>query len=76
MAIKEVIEITNKIMSKWMGIGGIAPDSVVDKMHNARLDWIIQLTDCLEIWTDRGGDYLKVNCYLQELILVQLLKDG
>ena len=55
MAIKEVIEITNKIMSKWMGIGGIAPDSVVDKMHNARLDWIIQLTDCLEIWTDRGG---------------------
>ena len=55
MDIKEVIEITNKIMSKWMDIGGIAPDSVVDKLDNARLDWIIQLTDCLEIWTDRGG---------------------
>lgn len=53
MDIKEVIEITNKIMSKWMDIGGIAPDSVVDKLDNARLDWIIQLTDCLEIWTDR-----------------------
>jgi len=31
---------------------GWAPSSVVEKFAVARLDWLIDLTDCLEIWFD------------------------
>lgn len=33
---------------------GWAPASAANKLSAARLDWLSELTDCLEIWEDKG----------------------
>lgn len=38
----------------WKRVGGIAPKEVVDKMDKASLEWIVELTNCLSIWIDKG----------------------
>lgn len=57
---------TFRIEKLWKQARGIAPDSVADKMDEAMLHWITQLTYALEIWIQKG-------CYLTdgELILAR-----
>lgn len=38
----------------WKEARGIAPDSVADKMDEAMLSWMVDLTDTLKIWIDKG----------------------
>jgi hypothetical protein len=38
----------------WEDAFGWAPDSAAKKLSAARLDWLKELTDCLEIWEDKG----------------------
>ena len=40
--------------SFWENSFGWAPDSAANKLSAARLDWLKELTDCLEIWEDKG----------------------
>lgn len=43
-----------KTFSFWASPIGWAPDSVVKKLSVARLDWLRDLTNCLEIWTNKS----------------------
>lgn len=45
---------TNKTVLLWGNSRGIAPDSVADKMDEAMLKWLSELTDALQIWIDKG----------------------
>lgn len=38
----------------WEDAFGWAPDLAAKKLSAARLDWLKELTDCLEIWEDKG----------------------
>ena len=38
----------------WKQSRGIATDDVADKMDAAMLDWMVELTDCLGIWIEKG----------------------
>ena len=38
----------------WKESRGVAPDSVADKMDDAMLSWMSELTDTLKIWIDKG----------------------
>lgn len=38
----------------WESSIGWAPESVVNKLSAARLDWLRDLTDCLDIWIEKG----------------------
>ena len=50
----------------WKECRGIAPDSVADKMDDALLRWMVELTETLSIWIERG------NCLTDgELILAR-----
>lgn len=46
---------TNNIALIWKDARGIAPDSVADKMDEAMLSWMVELTDTLKIWIDKGA---------------------
>ena len=39
----------------WKESRGIAPDSVADKLDDAMLKWMSELTDTLKIWIDKGS---------------------
>lgn len=57
---------TNNMSILWKECRGIAPDSVADKMDDAMLRWMVELTETLSIWIERG------NCLTDgELILAR-----
>lgn len=57
---------TNDMSILWKECRGIAPDSVADKMDDAMLRWMVELTETLSIWIERG------NCLTDgELILAR-----
>lgn len=47
---------TNNTALIWKEARGIAPDSVADKMDDAMLSWMVELTDTLKLWIDKGLD--------------------
>ena len=52
----EVLQIqTNNMALVWKESRGIAPDSVADKLDDAMLKWMAELTDTLKIWIDKGS---------------------
>jgi len=53
MYIEEIKQSTKEILTQWKNVYGFAPNSVANKLADAKLDWIIQLTDSLEIWTKK-----------------------
>lgn len=51
----EILKIqTSNTALMWKESRGIAPDSVADKMDDAMLSWMAELTDTLKIWIDKG----------------------
>lgn len=51
----EILRIqTSNTAIMWKESRGIAPDSVADKMDDAMLSWMSELTDTLKIWIDKG----------------------
>ena len=46
--------ITNNQALIWKKTHGIAPDKVEIKMDAAMLKWLVELTDCLNIWIEKG----------------------
>lgn len=53
-SIISIKEKSNNAFSFWASPIGWAPESVVNKLSVARLDWLKDLTDCLEIWTKKS----------------------
>ena len=47
---------TKNISLIWKQARGIAPDSTADKMDEAMLHWMAELTDTLSIWIEKGSD--------------------
>lgn len=45
---------TNNTALIWKESRGIAPNCVADKMDDAMLFWMAELTDTLKIWIDKG----------------------
>lgn len=45
---------TSNTAIMWKESRGISPDSVADKMDDAMLSWMSELTDTLKIWIDKG----------------------
>ena len=45
---------TSNTAIMWKESRGVAPDSVADKMDDAMLSWMSELTDTLKIWVDKG----------------------
>lgn len=51
----EILQLqTNNMALVWKEARGIAPDSVADKMDDAMLRWMSELTKTLKIWLDKG----------------------
>lgn len=51
----EVLKIITKNQTLiWQDVHGIAPDKVAIKMDDAMLRWLVDLTDCLNIWIKKG----------------------
>ena len=59
-------QITHHTEVVWKNSRGIAPDSVADKLDEAMLNWITQLTEALSIWI-----YKDINLTEGELILAR-----
>ena len=59
-------QITHHTEVVWKNSRGIAPDSVADKLDEAMLNWITQLTEALSIWIDKD-----INLTEGELILAR-----
>lgn len=54
-SIKIIKQITHETLTFWdTSTIGWAPDSVVNKLSVARLDWLKDLTDCLDIWVRKS----------------------
>lgn len=53
--IDDICKLTRKTMTEWENAFGYAPYSAACKIDEAMLTWIIQLTDCLKIWTGKGA---------------------
>ena len=51
----------------WKELRGIVDEEVADKMDNAMLEWMVELTNCLSIWIDKGE-----NMSVGELILARV----
>ncbi|EDN7351013.1 hypothetical protein F3286_00060 [Listeria monocytogenes] len=51
--LETIIIFTNKVLKDWDNSSGWAPESVSLKLNDAMLDWMIELTDCLSIWTTK-----------------------
>lgn len=48
---------SNKILGFWNeGAQGWAPPETTNKLLSARLDWLIDLTNALSIWTDKNSN--------------------
>ena len=53
----EILKIqTSNSALVWKEIRGIVDSEVADKMDSAMLEWIVDLTNCLSIWLDKGDD--------------------
>lgn len=52
--LESIIIFTNKVLKDWENSSGWAPESVTLKLNVAMFDWMIELTDCLRIWTSKG----------------------
>ena len=63
---EELKQITHHTEVVWKNSRGIAPDSVADKLDEAMLNWITQLTEALSIWIDKD-----INLTEGELILAR-----
>lgn len=51
----EILRIqTSNTAIMWKESRGVAPDSVADKMDDAMLSWMSELTDTLKIWIDKS----------------------
>jgi len=50
----DIKEKSNNTFSFWASPVGWAPDSVVNKLSVARLDWLDDLTECLDIWVNKA----------------------
>ena len=46
--------ITNNQALIWKNVHDIAPDKVAIKMDAAMLRWLVELTDCLNVWIQKG----------------------
>lgn len=55
MIIDHICVSTSAIMREWKNAYGWAPDSTANKLDNAMLEWIVELTECLRIWFDKGN---------------------
>lgn len=63
----EILSIqTSNAALVWKEVRGIVDSQVADKMDNAMLEWIVELTNCLPIWIDKGE-----NMSVGELILAR-----
>lgn len=49
-----LLEQTEKQVALWKCARGIAPEAVVAKIENAPLDCLVELTECLSIWIEKG----------------------
>jgi len=45
---------SKKVFSFWKNAEGWAPQSAASKLSVARLDWLEELTECLQIWHDKS----------------------
>lgn len=55
MIIDDICDSTSIIMREWENAHGWAPDSAANKLDNAMLKWIVELTECLRIWFNKGN---------------------
>lgn len=63
----EILKIQTKNYALvWKDVNGIADSQVANKMDTAMLDWIVELTNCLTIWIEKGQ-----NMTVGELILAR-----
>lgn len=46
-------EMTKETIRSWKDTHGISPNAVSNKLDNAMLDWISELTDTLDIWLSK-----------------------
>ena len=46
--------ITTNATLLWKVARGFAPDDVADILDDAKLDWMLELTNTLELWIDKG----------------------
>lgn len=53
--INKICELTRNTMTEWENPYGWAPNSAAHKIDEAMLSWIVQITECLKIWTDKNG---------------------
>jgi hypothetical protein len=50
---KTILE-SKKLLVNWKDCYGWAPDSAANKMNEGMLEWMSSLTDCLDIWQEKG----------------------
>lgn len=51
----EILKIkTSNSALVWKEVRGIVDSEVADKMDKAMLEWMVELTNCLSIWIDKG----------------------
>lgn len=55
-ALEQINNKTDQVMSEWKDAYGYAPDSAAKKLDVAMLDWISDLSSCLQIWVDKTFD--------------------
>lgn len=70
---KNLYQITKTVMDEWENPFGWAPDSAAQKIHVAMKSWIVQMTDCLQIWEQKGvslteGELILANANLGSLV--------
>lgn len=64
---REIGRITRETASYWRQARGIAPDDVADILDSVRFDWLVELTDALDMWISRGSSMTE-----GELILARI----
>lgn len=50
----EIISKSKRIFSFWKDSEGWSPPSAASKLSAARLDWLEELTECLQIWHEKS----------------------
>ncbi|WP_100489223.1 hypothetical protein [Sporolactobacillus pectinivorans] len=73
--IKQIKEITERELSAWKKARGYAPDEVSDKIEHIMMDWIISLTECLDIWGKKAADLTDGELILARTNLGALVED-
>ena len=54
MDIRNMHEKSKMILTFWKEYCYWAPNNVAEKLKIARIDWLIDLIDCLQIWTEKA----------------------